>query len=341
MTRNRRVAATLAAALALLLLPCASVALAHAGHHEESEAVGPRNWHELWRTWGLEPGSMIGLALSAWLYARGVRRLWAASGHGRGVRPWEAACFAGGWFALFVALVSPLHPWGRVLFSAHMTQHEVLMLVAAPLLVLGRPLVVFAWALPLNWARAIGRATNRPGWQRFWVAISNPLAAWVIHAVALWAWHVPALFQATLEYEWVHAAQHLSFLMSAALFWWAVMHGRNRAVGFGAAVLYLFTTALHNQILGALLTFAKGVWYPAYLDTTQSWGLTPLEDQQLGGLVMWIPAGVVYIIAGLALVAGWMRDSERRVQRREARERTAATEVSDAVPAGAGAGGVS
>ena len=119
------------------------------------------------------------------------------------------------------------------------------------------------------------------------------------------------------------------------------MHGRNRAVGFGAAVLYLFTTALHNQILGAMLTFAQGVWYPAYLDTTQSWGLTPLEDQQLGGLVMWIPAGLVYIIAGLALVAGWLRDSERRVHRREARERAAAVAVSDALPAGAGAGGVS
>src|SRR5689334_9038005 len=279
----------------------------------------PHTFHDLWHTWGWDPGVWVPLAVSAAVYGLGVYRAWSASGRGRGVREWEAWCFAGGWLALFVALVSPLHPWGRVLFSAHMTQHEVLMLVAAPLLVLGRPLVAFAWALPVNWARAIGRTTNRPGWQRVWVAISNPLAAWVIHAAALWAWHVPALFQATLENEWVHAAQHLSFLLSAVLFWWAVMHGRNRAVGFGAAVLYLFTTALHNQILGALLTFARTTWYPAYQGTTQSWGLTPLEDQQLGGLVMWIPAGVVYIIAGLALVAGWLRDSERRVQRREAR----------------------
>lgn len=90
-------------------------------------------------------------------------------------------------------------------------------------------------------------------------------------------------------------------------------------MGYGAAVLYTFTTSVHSGVLGALLTFARAVWYPAYANSTASWGLMPLEDQQLGGLIMWVPAGLVYIVAGLALMVGWMRESERRAARREGR----------------------
>ncbi len=302
----------------------APAAMAHGiAHHDGDDdnvaatVTGPHNWHELWRTWGWEPGSMVGLALSGGLYAIGLRRMWSASGVGHGVARWEAACFAGGWCALFVALVSPLHPWGAVLFSAHMTQHEILMLVAAPLLVLGTPMVVFLRALPSPWAQLLARLGNSGPWQSLWTSISNPFAAFVIHGAILWLWHVPALFQATLTNEWIHALQHSSFLFSALLFWWSVIHVKDRVIGYGAAVLYMFSTALHSGILGALITFAAGVWYPAYAKTTPWWGLTPMEDQQLGGLIMWVPAGIVYIIAGLALVAGWMRESERRVQLRE------------------------
>jgi cytochrome c oxidase assembly factor CtaG len=125
------------------------------------------------------------------------------------------------------------------------------------------------------------------------------------------------LFEATLDSDLVHAAQHLSFLLSAVLFWWAVFHGRQRAVGYGLAVVYMFLTAVHSGILGALLTFARTPWYPAYANTTQRWGLAPVEDQQLGGLIMWVPACTVYIVAGLALMAAWLRESDRRVVRRE------------------------
>jgi putative membrane protein len=279
----------------------------------------PHHPRDLLTTWGLEPFVLLSLALSAWAYWRGVRRLWREAETGRGIRRWEAWAYAGGWFALFVALVSPLHPLGRVLFSAHMTQHEVLMLVAAPLVVLGRPLIPFLWAMPLEWARTVG-AWGRAAWlQKVWRALTNPLAAWAIHAVALWVWHVPALFQATIDHELVHTAQHLSFFLSALLFWWAIIHGRRGLKGYGAAVLYLFTTSVHSGALGALITFASSVWYPAYLKTTESWGLTPLEDQQLGGLIMWVPAGLVYLVAGLALFAGWLRESERMVLKGEAR----------------------
>lgn len=280
----------------------------------------PHTFHDLWYTWGLDPLIIAGLSLTAWLYWRGLRRVWRESSErGRGVRKREAWAFGFGWLALFVALVSPLHPWGEVLFSAHMTQHEILMLVAAPLLVLGRPLVPFLWALPQRWRTVVGGVGKQKRVQALWRGITNPLVAWVIHAIALWVWHVPALFQATLRSDLVHTLQHLSFLGSALLFWWALIHGRRGLMGYGAAVLYMFTTSVHSGVLGALITFAHSAWYPAYATSTQSWGLTPIEDQQLGGLIMWIPAGLVYIVAGMALMVGWMRESERRVVSREKR----------------------
>ncbi|HEX2188904.1 MAG TPA: cytochrome c oxidase assembly protein, partial [Longimicrobiaceae bacterium] len=163
------------------------------------------------------------------------------------------------------------------------------------------------------------------GWARggrvraAWGALTAPSAAWLLHAAAIWLWHLPALYQATLASDAVHGLQHLSFLGTALLFWWALAHGRRGRTGYGAAVLALFTTALHSGGLGALLTFSPRPWYPAYAESTAAWGLTPLEDQQLAGLIMWIPAGVSYLIAGLLLLAGWMRESERRAVRWEER----------------------
>jgi cytochrome c oxidase assembly factor CtaG len=291
--------------------------LAHGGE--------PHQFSDLLTTWGWEPFTWAGLILSLWLYVVGVRRLWRAAGRaGAGIQKWEAGCFAAGWFALFVALVSPLHPWGSVLFSAHMTQHEILMLVAAPLLVLGKPLVASLRALPGGWARSLALAANKPGWQRLWRAVTHSFVAWLVHFVVLWVWHIPSWFEATLDNEFIHALQHLSFLISALLFWWAVLQGRNAAINYGLAVLYMLSTAIHSGLLGALITFARTVWYPAYIGKTESWGLTPLEDQQLGGLIMWVPACAVYIVAGLALFAAWLRESEQRVLKREAEALTGA-----------------
>jgi putative membrane protein len=265
-----------------LLLMAPVLAFAHAG-----KALEP---HDVWTAWRFDPGVLAPLAASAILYLRG-----------HGATRAQIASFWAGWISLALALVSPLHPVGEVLFSAHMAQHEVLMLVAAPLLVLSRPLVPMLWGLPLRWRRAVGPICRWRG--------LTPLSAWGVHAIALWAWHVPRLFQATLTSEWVHTAQHLSFFLSAVLFWWSLFHS-NGHFGYGTAVLYVFTTSVHTSILGALLTFAPSVWYPAYAATTAAWGLTPVQDQQIGGLIMWIPAGVVYLGIGLYLFAHWLRESE-------------------------------
>jgi len=282
---------------ALLLLPLA--ARAHGG-----EQVQP---DDLWSAWEFDPGVIIPLALSAFLYFRGSRRQSALSKR-------QPICFWSGWGILALALISPLHPLGEVLFSAHMVQHELLMLAAAPLLVLSRPLVTFLWGMPFEWRRTVGQWVKAAYVRRSWSFLTDPFAAWWIHAAAIWVWHVPFLFEMTLRSELAHTAQHLSFLLSALLFWWALFYAHGR-MAYGAAVFYVFTTAVHTSILGALLTFAPHVWYPAYSATTRAWGLTPLQDQQIGGLVMWVPAGLIYLAVGLALFAAWLKESEAMVER--------------------------
>jgi putative membrane protein len=298
-------------AAVFLLSPCP------AGAHpiQEPEAAAPSGWAELARAWEFDPGVVMSLLLTGLLYARGVA---GRRGLRRGVRAREVSLFAAGWLALVIALVSPVHRWGEALFSAHMTQHEILMLVAAPLLVLGSPLAPLLRGLPARWARALGGIYRGGPWHPIRDVLRNPLVAWSIHGVVLWAWHAPALFEAALESETVHALQHASFLGSALLFWWALLRGRGRVLDYGAAVLYLFTTAVHSGILGALLTFSGAPWYPAYAATTRAWGFSPLADQQLGGLIMWVPAGTVYIAVALLLFARWMRASGEQVRRREA-----------------------
>jgi putative membrane protein len=172
-------------------------------------------------------------------------------------------------------------------------------------------------ALPAGWGRELAKCSSGQVWSTAWRIVSNPFSAWLIHAIVLWGWHIPNLFQATIEHEWIHALQHTSFLFSALLFWWAILHGRQRHMGYGLAVLYMFTTALHSGLLGALITLARFLIYPVYSQTTASWGLTALEDQELGGLIMWVPAGLFYVVAGLALFAGWLNSSERQVSERE------------------------
>jgi putative membrane protein len=143
--------------------------------------------------------------------------------------------------------------------------------------------------------------------------LTLPFVAWAVHAVALWIWHLPALFATTVSNDLMHALQHLTFLASALLFWWAILDGRRKVPGYGVAVLYVFGTALHSGILGAMLTFAHHPWYAPYFETTRLWGVSPLEDQQLGGLIMWIPASVIYVAAGLALFARWLKESGLRL----------------------------
>ena len=264
--------------------------------------------------WTWEPATVLMLLAALAAYVRGVRALWQRAGPGSGIRRWEAAAFGLGLGSLALALLSPLAWLSAVLFSAHMTQHQMLMLISAPLLVFGRPLQAFHWAFPPYRRESIGRWIRRRRVWRTWQTVTAPLAVFLLHAVAIWIWHIPALYQAALDSEMIHAVQHVSFLATAALFWWGMVHGRYGRIGYGVGVLYVFLTALHTSILGALLAVAPGVWYSSHTESARAWGLDALLDQQLAGLLMWVPSGVVFIVFGLALLAAWLGESERRAR---------------------------
>ncbi|MGP0174194.1 cytochrome c oxidase assembly protein [Pseudomonas sp. NCHU5208] len=246
-----------------------------------------------------DPWSWLLLLGSALLYLRGAWRL--RRGIGR-----EQWLFIGGWLSLAVALGPPLDPLGGYLFSAHMLQHEILILVSAPLLALSRPGGLLLWGLPGRGRQLFKRLRQRRWLRSSWEVLSSAHGAWLLHAAVLWGWHLPPLFDASVLNDGVHAAQHGSFFLSALLFWWALLQRRQ-----AGAVLYLFTTAVHSSLLGALLSFSPTVWYSPYLATTQTFGLDPVQDQQLGGLIMWIPAGLVFLAAGLLLTARALNDAPR------------------------------
>jgi putative membrane protein len=278
--------------LALLLSLSASPAFAHGADHDSAAS-----WE--WDSWIIAP-----LALSAWLYGRGVWLTWRRAGTGRGIHRWQALCFAAGWLTLFAALCSPLHWLGEHLFTAHMIEHELLMAVGAPLLAVSRPLGSFMRALPKLLASVFTRGARSRPVHRFWNWIMDPTVATVLHAIALWVWHVPALFDATVTNEFLHRLQHVSFLASALVFWWALF--RPARPSYGAGAMHVFATMVHMSLLGALLTLSPRLHYDAQTVFAPEFGLTPLEDQQLAGLVMWVPAGTIYAAIALAMLAAWI-----------------------------------
>jgi putative membrane protein len=266
----------------------------------------------IWVAWRWEPGLLAALFLGA-LYLLGCRAVWRHAGFGRGVRSWRALSFGMGLAALLLALASPLDALGVALFAGHMIQHLVLVLVAAPLIALGAPQVALAWGLPRWLRRGVGAWWRgvAPEVRSLWRLLVHPVTAWGLHAAALWLWHAPALYQAALRSAPLHALEHASFFGSALLFWHAlVRRPAQGGPGYGAAALYTFTMMLQSGLLGALMTFSPSPWYPAQSLGAAAWGLTPLEDQQLAGLIMWVPAGVIYAAALVAFLGVWLMRSE-------------------------------
>ena len=238
-------------------------------------------------------GSGSLLAAGLWLtiaafYAAGIGRLWRRAGVGRGVGGARVAAFAAGWGALGVALVSPLDAAGETSLAAHMVQHMLLLAVAPPLLLAGLPAAVLPRILPARVAR---------GAARVWRAVGGLGAAAVAHAIVLWGWHAPAAIAWSLRVDAVHWAMHASFLVAGLWFW----HALWRSARGGVAIA---VTMAHMGLLAALLTLSPRAWYADY---------PALADQQLAGLIMWVPGSAPYLIGGLVLAAAWFRRTDRSV----------------------------
>lgn len=268
----------------------------------------------LWQRWSDDLPVFLSLLIALLIYNHGLAKLWSRIGFGRGVNYWRVVAFGAALFSIFVALMSPLEALSHVLFSAHMLQHILLIFVAAPLLVVSGFQVTFLNALPHDWQHRIaGTWQSARMLPALWRFISQPIMAWVIGVSVVWAWHIPVLYQAALGNDFIHTSEHLMFLLASMLFWWPLLKpGQQKYMTYGGHVFYLFLATLQGTLLGALLIFTARPWYTAYSATAPLWHLTPLQDQQLAGLVMWIPAGMEYLFTALGFFVAWLNALEKR-----------------------------
>jgi cytochrome c oxidase subunit 2 len=265
---------------------------------------------QFWSAWTFEPLVILSLGTAISLYARGVMCVWARAGKGRVVTYTHTLAFGGGVAALAVALVSPLDSLGGTLLSAHMAQHGLLAGIAPPLLLLSRCGAAFAWGLKELWS--VDRITA-DAWRSAHAAIravSTPAVATLLHAAMLWVWHAPTLFGAAVGNDAVHALQHLCFFVPALLFWRSLL-GAGSPPRAAVAMVAAFLTFMHTGLLGALLTMAPEPLYPSYFGRPDAWGLTVLQDQQLAGVIMWVPLGLPYLVVGVWLAARVLNVSVR------------------------------
>lgn len=248
------------------------------------------------------------LAASGCLYALGQLRM---SRRVASVRRAERCAFWCGWIAMLAAVLPPLDRLAAQRFAAHMLQHELLMLVGVPLMIAGRPIASWLWGLPDGMRPRAARVLQGAPVGGLWRTFTTPVVAWALHGITVWIWHVPRLYELAVHDEAVHALQHAAFVGTSVLFWWGLVYGRYGRAGYGASVFYVFTTVIHTGLLGAVFTLIDMPLYAVYADRAPD----PLADQQLAGLVMWVPAGLILTIAGIGLFAAWLGEAERRAGR--------------------------
>ncbi len=290
--------------IAITLWLAVSVPIVLIAHGDEIHSLNAPRALSPWDLAALGALVVIGV-----LYARGALTLRRRGGAGRRC---ELIAFAVGWGTLVLSILPPLDSLSIQFFSVHMIQHELMMLVGAPLLIFGRPLQRCVAGLPGVLKSVAARALQGRPMSSTWHMLTAPLVAWTLHGLAIWVWHMPALYDAAVGNEGIHALQHAMFVGTLALFWWGMLYGRYGRAGYGAAVFYVFLTVVHTGILGAMVTFAPTPLYPIYAAPAAAHGIDPLVDQQRAGLLMWIPAGLVMTLLGLALFAAWLGESERR-----------------------------
>ncbi len=275
------------------------LSLAHGGQPPEP--------HDLWAAWDLSLPLVLGLVAAAWFYARGR-----ATKRRSDAEILRTGCFAGALLAIGIALISPLNALSDALASAHMVQHVLLVLVAAPLLTLSAPSATLLRGTPSPLNKAMGPWRGRLGqmWRRL-PMVRDVTALWLLNTGTLWFWHAALPYEVALDNEIAHVTEHVTFFVTALLFWRMVIGVRaTERVPQGLGAMLVFAMALQSGFLSLLLTFARTPWYSSYATTTRAWGLEPLADQQLAGVIMWIPAGLIYLGVALALFVSWIRSSD-------------------------------
>ncbi len=270
-------------------------ALAHGG--EGHDAIG----------WTFDPIVIGPIGLTLLLYGWGFRRLAGQRKGFAGRHARSALLFLAGIFTLIMALVSPIHELGEHLFTVHMIEHELVMGVAAPLLVFARPGGLMLWSFSSRTRKAVAPLLGQGMMHRGWRWLTSPTVATTFHGLAIWIWHAPPLFDGSVESLALHRLQHVSFLVTAIFFWWAMVWRAGR----GTAAWHLVITMMHTSLLGALIALSPRVLFVAQTRFAPEWGMTALEDQQFAGLLMWVPGGIVYAGAALWMLMIWISRSAR------------------------------
>jgi putative membrane protein len=262
---------------------------------ERTRPTGPFQWD-----WSLHPSVLLGTGLLGALYFWGIGPFRRRLGLGPAPASWQIASFCGGLLVLLFALNGPMHDLSDYyLFSAHMVQHLLLTLLLPPLLIAGIP----AWLLRPLLQRAMVRGVAR--------FLTRPVVAALLYSITIAVWHLTPFYDLMMRNHEVHIATHLMFIVAATIFWWPVMSPAEELprLPYGMGMLYLFLVGIPMQIVAAMITLADQVLYPWYAAAPRTWGLTPLEDQQLGGLLMWVPGNLWMFLAIGVLFFKWARES--------------------------------
>jgi len=248
--------------------------------------------------WTWYPSVVIGFSAWTLLYVFAVRR-------GKPTQPAQQIAFHVGTLIGLVALVSPLDELGdEYLFSAHMIQHLLLIFGTAPLWLIGTP----GWLVD----RIVPQGMNKLiKW------LTNPMSAFAALVCVMWFWHIPAIYEMAQESEAIHIFEHLTYIGSALIGWWPVMGASSSRISKPeppARMLYLFLLAVPCTVLAAILTFSQSPLYEFYVTASHPFGLTALEDQHLGGLLMWLPTHMFLLLALSITFFKWFQDSDRQVE---------------------------
>ncbi len=265
--------------------------------HTSAAGATSVEWH-----WRLDV-SLV-LISFATIYVRGWLRLRRRNFHA--VQSWQLALYLLGLAAIAAALLSPIDALASVSLSMHMVQHLLLLMISPLLILLANPFAHCLWGVPGKLRQGIGRLFIRRSIFRSAIrGLTLMQVTWPLYVLNLWGWHSPALYQLALRQPGVHDAEHISFFLTALLFWWPIVNPSPRLHGqisYGYRIIYLVAATLQNTLLGMALSIPERVLYPFYATVPQLRALAPIDDQALGGGIMWV-SGHMYLIPILVLVA--------------------------------------
>ncbi len=267
--------------------------------------------------WSFQPPVVLGIVLVGVLYGCGLQCLAGRGRLWRTVTWWHVVSFGCGLLAILLALASPIDALSTSLLSVHMVQHLLLLMVAPVLVLLGKPIPVLLVGAPREVVRAVARTHARTRWLRATTRrLTGPIEAWVLYAGNMLLWHIPWLYQIALVHQGIHDLEHLCFLITGLLFWWVAIEplpGPTR-LHHGLRILYAWSMTLPVTALGALLSLTNDqrLIYPIYATVPRLWGFSAMSDQQLGGIIIWLVGGMMYIAAACVLFFAMMAEDERK-----------------------------